>query len=165
MSLFMQQFGPMRYVHMRRSGLITYTGGGGGGGPSLAEIKTAVGEYGDPQFRTVFANQGDITDDIGDALDRSLTRIGTAEDNLGDNFTALTGSIGDVGSDVGSIQGDVTRGFSNMDEGFDDAQADRNTQFGDMSGDITSSAGTTRSDLTNRRVGLHLKLLTTSLIR
>ena len=44
MSLFMEQFGPMRYVHSRRSGLITF-GGGGGGGPSLAEIKTAVAEY------------------------------------------------------------------------------------------------------------------------
>ena len=101
MHSFMEQFGPMRFVHMRRSGLICYKGGGGG--PSLADIKKAVGEYGDPKFDTVFGNQGDLGDDIDDALDRSLDRIGTAETNLGNNFTSLTGDIDDVGDNVGNI--------------------------------------------------------------
>jgi hypothetical protein len=149
MNPFMEQFGPMRYVHSRRSGLITF-GGGGGGGPSLDEIKTAVSDYGNPKFDDVFGNQGDIQDDIGDALDRSLSRIGTAESNLTDDFSALTGDIGDVSGDVGDVQRDVTSGFADMDEGFDDAQADRQTRMGDLSDDVTREAGLTRSGVTDR---------------
>ena len=148
MKNIMHIFGPMRYVHMRSSGLICYKGGGGG--PSLAEIKTAVSEYGNPKFANLNDGQGDISDDIGDALSRNLSRIGTAETNLGRRFTALTGDIDDVGDGVGNVQRDVTAGFADMDTGFNNAQADRRTRIGDLSDDVSSAGATTREDITDR---------------
>lgn len=149
MNSFMEQFGPMRYVHSRRSGLITF-GGGGGGGPSLADIKTAVTEYGDPKFDTTFGNQGDIVDDIDDALDDTLARIGTSEDNITGEFDALSGDIGDVGTDVTGISGDLTRGLSSIDRRFDDVDSDAGDNFADLTSDIAGEGADTRSNIRER---------------
>lgn len=126
------------------------SGGGGSSGPSLDEIKTAVAEYGDPQFDKTFAGQGDIQDDISDALDRSLTQLGNVESGLTDEFSALSGDIGDVQTGVTGIGRDVTSGFADMDEGFDDAAADRREGFADLTGEVREEGADTRADITDR---------------
>lgn len=149
MKNIMHIFGPMRYVHMRNSGLIAF-GGGGSSGPSLAEIKTAVAEYGDPQFDTTFGNQADIQDDIDDALSDTIAKIGTSERNITGEFDALSGDIGDVGTDVTSMSGDLTRGLTSIDRRFDDVDSDAGENFADLTSDIAGEGTTTRSNIRDR---------------
>lgn len=171
-NLFMQMFGPMRHVNPRASGMIVF-GGGGGGGPSLGEIKQAVQEYADPEFRQVFNNQGNIQGDIRDLsydaqsgfrdLDSAIEdvyqgmtsgfssadqRFSGLSDDLSDAQRNITGAMGDLGDDI-SDQFRDSRDFVGSE--FDNQRDFVAGEFDQANENMSQGFRDTRADVTGAR--------------
>lgn len=141
-NLFSTMFGPGRYLNPRTSGMIVF-GGGGSSGPSLAEIKGAVKEYADPEFRDVFSGQDKIDGSITDMnydMNRGYAELDGAIDDVYNGMTSGFGSaergLSNLSDDVADVSGQVSTGFNDQEDYIDDAfdgQEDFITdEFGDQ---------------------------------
>ncbi len=141
-NLFSTMFGPGRYLNPRASGMIVF-GGGGSSGPSLAEIKGAVKEYADPEFRDVFGGQDKISGNITDMnydMNRGYADLDGAIDDVYSGMTSGFGSaerdLSNLSDDVADVSGQVSTGFNDQEDYIDDAfdgQEDFITdEFGDQ---------------------------------
>ena len=178
-NLFSTMFGPGRYLNPRASGIIVF-GGGGGGGPSLAEIKQAVKEYADPEFKDVMGGQGDIEDSIGDLNYDMLDQFGDLDSAVDDVYNKVTsgfnvaaGEFDDLAEGQSDIKGTVKTGFSDqedfiedqfdaagtaMDDAFDDQGEMIKGEFGDQKEVIDEGFSDTQEDVAGARTDILAQL-------
>ena len=155
---FLTIYGPGRYLNPRASGMIVF-GGGGSSGPSLAEIKGAVKEYADPEFRDVFGGQDKISGDITDMnydMNRGYAELDDAIEDVYSGMTSGFGSaergLSNLSADVEGVGDQVTTGFRDqedyMDDAFDGQQDFIQDEFGDQQQYIGGEFDQQREDIT-----------------